>query len=180
MTGFPGINASDLPRAMVRSERRHKLTADRAELGNQQDAGGFGQETLRLSNFLWRPWYAKLWWICAAVFWVLVCLTSSILPRSFALQPERLGLFVTMAFHPYTIVPVLGLPLLFKWRRQVVFPWDDVQTFEDDEMRVEGLYEGESIGFHRLGARSHLSDPADIRSPLNPVNPANRWWRERH
>src|SRR3546814_20634647 len=36
----------------------------------------------RLSQWLWRPWYAKLWWKTAAIFWVAFILEEAFVPRS--------------------------------------------------------------------------------------------------
>lgn len=137
-------------------------------------------KSLRPRDYFWRPWYAKLWWGGAAIFWVVVWLVSWLLPRLFVPEDGGFGFLLAMIFHPYTIVPVLGLPLLFAWRQHVVFPWDDILTGQEDEEPSEGLYDGEGIGFHRPILRSHVHDPTDVRSPLNPVNPASAWWRDRH
>jgi len=45
--------------------------ADELEvLGDAQHADKLGQDALRLSNHLWRPWYAKLWWAAIPLYWL--------------------------------------------------------------------------------------------------------------
>lgn len=145
------------------------------DLEGDADAAG-----KRLSDWFWRPWYARLWWTAAGVFWIAAFLVSWLIPSLLVPDRDLASFLLVMAFHPFTIIPALGVPLLFSWRKNVVFPWDEMPEDTHELGPVDGLYEGESIGFHRPTSRSFLHDPADIRSPQNPVNPAHPWWRHRH
>src|SRR3546814_7880492 len=66
----------------------------------------------RLSQWLWRPWYAKLWWKTAAIFWVAFILEEAFVPRSLSHalfdQYEGWILGALLLFHPFLIVPVLA------------------------------------------------------------------------
>jgi len=62
----------------------------------------------KASEWLWRPWYAKLWWALTFIYWI--CLEGS-----FLLSPDHISqTFVTMlmalvlAFNPLTVLGVLG------------------------------------------------------------------------
>jgi hypothetical protein len=127
-------------------------------------------EAPRLSQWLWHPWYAKLWWKAAALFWIAFILEEAFVPRSL-FQPlfqeyEGWILAVTFLFHPFLILPVLGFGWLYAMFNQ--------PGGVDHDDYSEDLYGGSSIGFHRPHSLSFLSDPTDIRSPLNPLNPINR------
>jgi hypothetical protein len=127
--------------------------------------------SMGLSDYLWRPWYAKLWWLAAAIFWIIAAVASWVFPSLSSLPPESVTNFLALALHPFAIVPVLGFPAVWAWRCKTVLPWDpgfEAEFFEDDD---EELYGGESMGFERR--ISFMSDPRDPRSPMNPSHPLN-------
>lgn len=123
----------------------------------------------KLSTWFWKPWYAKLWWICAAIYWLLVLL----LPNENNPLDSTSGDYLMLLFHPFALFWYGGFRALWVWRQQVVFPWDPNWTEAGSDLDEDvDLYGGEGIGFHRPGPLSYYSDPSDIRSPLNPANPA--------
>ena len=143
-------------------------------------ANGEAGKKLHLADFFWRPWYAKLWWTSALIFWVLAAVVSWAFPGVGRSLPENAVNFLTLALHPFIIVPVLGFTFAWAWRQSVVLPWDPGYEADPTEEDLdEDPYGAGRIGFHH-DPMSYLSDPTDVRSPLNPVNPANPWWRHRH
>lgn len=135
------------------------------------------QSRLRLRDYFWRPWYARLWWLAAMVYWTICLIGAIFFPDLEKDVPETLGTWLMMAFHPYMIVPVLGFPLLWAWRWRVFFPWDDYPSGDDEAEPYDELYGGEPIGFHRSILRADPSHPAD---PLSPNNPSNPIYRRHH
>lgn len=128
----------------------------------------------KLSTWFWKPWYAKLWWFCAAVYWLLVLF----MPNDSTLLDESPGVFLMLLFHPFALFWYGMIRALWVWRQQVVFPWDPNWTETNPDLDEDAdLYGGEGIGFHRPLLMSYLSDPTDIRSPLNPVNRIRRHGR---
>lgn len=124
----------------------------------------------RVGDWLWRPWYAKLWWISIAVFWTVGGVAACLDIRSF---PPRSGYFdyLAMVLHPQAALPVLGFGYILK-----LFATQDTVLSEDDA--DEDLYAGNgSMGFHR--PLDYLADPTDPRSPLNPLNPLSPTYRNR-
>ncbi|MDF0491100.1 hypothetical protein PX699_22710 [Sphingobium sp. H39-3-25] len=122
-----------------------------------------------LSAWLWKPWYAKLWWLMAVTTW-LVALFA---PKTLVPPDGTFALVLTLIFHPFALFWYVAIRALWVWRQQVVFPWDPGYTDESaDGDHTDELYSGDGIGFHRPIPMSYMSDPTDIRSPLNPANPA--------
>lgn len=46
------------------------MTASQPDTADEQAVKCFGTEELRLSTWLWRPWYAKLWWTLIPIYWL--------------------------------------------------------------------------------------------------------------
>jgi hypothetical protein len=140
--------------------------------GDARSSTANTEAKLGVSDYFWRPWYAKLWWSCALIFGVLSIFATDIFSREWLQANDGWITLAGLALHPFTIVPVLGFPAVWAWRRTALLPWDpayDVQSTAE-EMEEE-LYGGENIGFNRRPL-SHLTDPTDVRSPLNPISPA--------
>jgi hypothetical protein len=147
----------------------------KSKFANQQvDGSSADQGTkLRLSDYFWRPWYAKLWWSCSIFLGVVAIFATEIFSREWLQANDGWITIVSLVFHPFTIVPVLGFPAVWAWRRSVVFPWDPGYEDESDDIE-EDLYGGESIGFGRRLKGADLSDPTDPASPFNSANPLYR------
>lgn len=129
---------------------------------------------IRLSDYFWRPRWVKAWWAIAALFWLAVFIDTW-LPRDLSFDPSDGKLFwLALALHPFTIVPVLGYRMAWAWRRdKALFPWDPgYSDTSDQDQAISSLYDGTGMGFHSPMHMSYLSDPFDVRSPLNPASPA--------
>jgi len=123
----------------------------------------------RLSAWFWKPWYAKLWWFCAVAFWLI----AEFAPRETNPFNSTTGSLVMLAFHPFALLWYGFFRALWRWRARLAVSWEpngDADADLNDE--GDGLYGVDGIGFHRPVPMSYLSDPTDIRSPMNPLNPA--------
>ena len=126
----------------------------------------------RLSWFLWRPWYAKLWWRAAALFWLMAFFVEWLAPDWSRSMSDDLRFALMIIFHPFTIIPALGLRLYWRWVASDTFAWPSNGKGEDG-FESEWHYDVEGIGSHRNSERS-LGHPLNPRSPLNPINPLYR------
>lgn len=130
--------------------------------------------TLKLSHLLWRPWYAKAWWTSAAVFWTAV----AFVPWAARATDDGIGFVLSLFVHPFALIWYLAGLYLWGWRQGLAYPWNP--SSEGRELSAEELAEihaGENFGFDERVPMSYLSDPTDIRSPMNPANPG---WIGRH
>lgn len=137
------------------------------------DADRLGREGF-LSWFLWRPWYAKLWWTIAALFWLTV-LTVSMLAPQWARGTDTWFLSILpIILHPFIIVPVLALRLYRRMLMQETFAWP--RRWRQDESGYELPRDGVNIGF------PCVIDPASMHpaDPLSPTNPASPYYRLHH
>jgi hypothetical protein len=64
-------------------------------------------QRLCASDWLWRPWYAKLCWATIPIYWTGAALSLSVLPLSEFYQSALAG-FLNIAFFPMTALIVLG------------------------------------------------------------------------
>ena len=86
----------------------------------------------RISNWLWRPWYAKLWWAGIAVYWSgKVCsLFSADLDQFYS---NALAGFLNVVFFPPLTLIVLGLG--YARARFDRGDWEFVETTHDELFR---------------------------------------------
>lgn len=109
-------------------------------------------------EFLWRPWYAKLWWICIPIYWILIADPT----RPSFLDPiVRSGYtaIANIAFLPLTAIFVLGFKFFARF-------FDGGRT-ASDERETE-------IGAHRPAGYPHPT--------IDEFDPASgpRWIGNRH
>lgn len=115
------------------------------------------------ADYLWRPWYAKLWWAAIVIYWGLVWLTDGRGPYT-PLQKGILGSLINILLLPVTAALLLGFRPLQRMSQPNGPGKDDVSDT------------WASFSWRRR--RNYLSDPSDPRSPLSPLNPINRQWRQ--
>lgn len=109
----------------------------------------------RVSTWLWKPWYAKLWWAAIAAYWMGkgASLYSPILDEFYT---STLAGFLNIAFFPPLALMVLGLGYACAW-----FEWSDWEFVEPTH---EQMFPKRSVG----GMRDPCADPLDPRSgPLH-------------
>jgi len=135
---------------------------DRAAL----DGTSFGTPAVQgPSDWLWRPWYAKLWWAGIPIYW---------LGAGLSLKSERLAAFFDTAiagycnvlFFPMTAFVVLGVGFARAWI-DALPPGDEGADLDDELIWPER-------GFGRRHSALDMFNPHSgvlyIGNPLNPLN----------
>lgn len=110
----------------------------------------------RLADYVWRPWFAKLWWIAIPLYWL-----PAGTPLAPLLEPyytSNCGAVTNVLFMPLTAAFILGFGYLRRAlaRRCLTVHWHDE---ERDAAR-------------RLGRPAPSLDQTDPRSPY--------FWMDRH
>jgi hypothetical protein len=108
----------------------------------------------RPSDWLWRLWYAKLWWTAIAAYWAgkIASLFSPALEQFYT---SALAGFLSLAFFPPLALIVLGLGFARAWFARS--NWEFVEPTHDE------MFPRRSVG----GMRDPASDPLDPRSGLH-------------
>ena len=126
--------------------------------------------TPKLSHLLWRPWYAKVWWASAVVFWFGV----AFVPGAARSMDGGFAFALSLFLHPFALIWYVAGRYLWVLRKGLAFPpvrrrMIDGSFVED----VDDISADEDFVFGRTGVMSYLDDSTDVRSPLNPANPRN-------
>lgn len=125
---------------------------------------------LKLSDLLWRPWYAKAWWASTAVFWAAV----AFVPAAAKTTDDGFVFALSLFLHPFALMWYMLARYLFIWRKGLAFPSiPSGMAGTADGVDVDVLLGEADFGFSRSGVMSYLDDPTDVESPLNPANPIN-------
>ena len=106
----------------------------------------------RASAWLWRPWYAKLWWACIAVYWTgkLASYWSPALDDAYS---TALAGYLNIALYPFTALIVLGVRFVPVWMEHHGWVWVEPSR--------EQMFPKRSVG----GYLDPMADPLDPRSP---------------
>ncbi|MDF0490281.1 hypothetical protein PX554_19310 [Sphingomonas sp. H39-1-10] len=144
-----------------------------AALESKEDEGL--AETPRLSAWLWKPWYAKLWWTAIPIWWAGVAISTQV---DFLESFYRGGLagYLNVLFFPMTALMVLGVGYV-RERLDNFVGQGEGRPLSDEEAEAERQRVWEE--HERMVKRSRaFADPSDPRSgpfwignPLNPLNP---------
>lgn len=134
------------------------------------DGAGAPASNLKLSNLLWRPWYAKAWWASAAVFWAAV----AFVPGAAKTTDDGFVFALSLFLHPFALIWYLVGRYVWRWWKGESFG-DDPNKAEHGRCATEQdiCDDKEDFRLFRGDPLTYLYDPADIRSLLNPANPAN-------
>lgn len=129
---------------------------------------GMDQERseLHLRNWIWRPWYAKLWWSGVPIYW-LGMLASLKIDALAEIYHSAAGGYLNVLFFP----PIAALVLSFGFLRQWLgsLPAQEGGELDDDYLRDRKRYgpSGMPWEFDPLDPRSGVHWNG---SPLNPIN----------
>ena len=115
-----------------------------------------GIEHPRARSWLWRPWYAKLWWACIACYWVGKLALYWYRPLGDFYSTAFAG-YANIAFYPFTALLVLGARFIPVWMSCRGWEWRTPSHDELASKRSTGVL------------RDPYSDPLDPRCP--------RYWR---
>ena len=69
---------------------------------------------VRASNWLWRPWHAKLWWAAILIYWLGMAASLQI-PRLAEFYASALAGFLNVLLFPMTALVVLGIGFAREW-----------------------------------------------------------------
>ncbi|UXC93000.1 MULTISPECIES: hypothetical protein [Sphingobium] len=114
-------------------------------------------------DWFWHPWYAKLWWGSAAIFWAVILAVPGYL------LPGAIVVLVGALLHPFVIVPVLGAGFFRTWF-----------SYHFRAGNGEGLTWSQHDDFCRDMASFRRMDPTDPSNssyyghPANPMSEASR------
>ena len=102
----------------------------------------------KAANWLWRPWYAKLWWAAIPIYWAAAAASLKIPVLATFYNSAAAG-FLNVAFFPPTALLVLGFGLARAWldRPLVGDPLSDEEIEELERIRMEDE-EWERLGPH--------------------------------
>jgi hypothetical protein len=91
---------------------------------------------LRIGDYLWRPWYAKAWWIAIPLYWLPAGTTFGPAMQSFYFS--GLGIATNIIFTPITAGLILGFGYLRRLSAEgePADPWYD---YDVGEYRQPGM-----------------------------------------
>ena len=127
------------------------MDGDSVDSGSSTEAVDASRPRPRMSQWIWRPWYAKLWWGCAALYWSGK-LGAWFSPDLDTVYTSAAAGYLNLAFYPFVPLIVLGVGYVGDWMDYYRWEWVS-------EPREE-LFPKRSVG----GWRDPYSDPANPRS----------------
>ena len=132
----------------------------------------------QLSDWLWRPWYAKAWWIAIPAWWIGMA-ASTRMPALESFYDTAMAGFLNILFFPMTALMVLGVGYAQHWLAHFLTP-DDGEPFSDDALAGIAYLEAEDArALEDFKARTNIYDPRSgglfIGNPLSLQNPHHRF-----
>ena len=129
----------------------------------------------KLSAWLWRPWYAKLWWTAIPIWWLGMAATTRVDVLA-AFYGGALAGYLNVLFFPMTALMVLGVGYVRERLDGFVGPGDGTPLSEEEALAVtKHVWEEHDRAMKNLRAGSDVFDPRSgplwIGNPLNPLNP---------
>lgn len=128
---------------------------------------------LRISDWIWRPWYAKLWWFAIPLWWVGVTLAPAHAAFSGVFQ-SPFAAYLNVLFFPFAPILVLGAGFVPAWLDGWKASWRGNGYDDEEHRRILAEWDEQDRRSEELRA---LTDPLDPRSGAlwvnNPINPFN-------
>jgi len=135
-------------------------------------------ERSRASDWLWRPWYAKLWWATIPVWWLGMAASSRI-PVLESFYDSALAGFLNILCFPMTALMVLGVGYVQHWLAHFPTPGDGGSLSVDAEAAIAGMDEEHERAFEALNASMDIYDPRSdglyIGTPTSFQHPNRRF-----
>lgn len=127
------------------------INSDSASNENNEAQVTVGAVRPKAANWLWCPWYAKLWWAGIVAYWAGKG-GAMYSPTLDTFYTSVLAGFLNILFFPPLALMVLGLGFARAW-----FVWSDWEFVEPTH---EQMFPKRSVG----GMRDPYADPLDPRS----------------
>jgi hypothetical protein len=125
-------------------------------------------ERPRLSSWLWKPWYAKLWWVSIPVYWIGMFGSRS-MPLLIAFYESAFAGYLNIAFMPFTALLILG----FGYAPARL---DLIRNGEDPNWQIDEIFDPSS----RPGKPFPFQDIYNPRSGTRYIgNPLSLQWPHR-
>ena len=135
-------------------------------------------ERPRASDWLWRPWYAKLWWSAIPVWWMGMAASTKIAPLADFYDGALAG-FLNILFFPMTALMVLGLSYAQRWLAHFPMVVGGTPLSEKQAALVANLEEEHLRAIDAMNSATDIFDPRSdglyIGNPLSPQNPHHRF-----
>ena len=107
----------------------------------------------RASDWLWRPWYAKLWWVAIPIYWFPAGAPFKI-DFLVGFYSSSIGLYLNIFFLPVTALIVLG----FGYARELRESDRWIEDYNPEHNRASSLY------------RRTPGSPPAFMDPLSPLS----------
>jgi len=137
-----------------------------SQIVNADDADTDRKE-LHLRNWLWRPWYARLWWSGVPVYWLGMLATLK-LDALADFYHSAAGGYLNILFFPPIVALVLAFGFLKCWLARL-------PAAEYDEPDEEEYWRKQRLGPSGMPREVDPLEPSSgafwIGNLLNPLNP---------
>ena len=156
--------------AVIMCGRKGLTMSTASDNPTETDAKAAGAARPLARTWLWRRWYAKVWWLGATAYWLgkSVSFARPILDEFYT---SALAGFLNILLFPSTILLILGFGFVRAWSA-----WSDLELLSPPH---EEMFPKRSVG----GWRDPYTDPLDPRSgtlwigsPENQAKLFNRRW----
>ncbi|MBB3356998.1 MULTISPECIES: hypothetical protein [unclassified Novosphingobium] len=130
-----------------------------------------------LSAWLWKPWFAKLWWTTIPVWWLGMAVSTRVDTLESFYRGWIAG-YLNVVFFPMTALMVLGVGYVRERLDSFVGQGDDVPLSDEEASALAAKLHRDQLERMRERARAYANpmDPRSgslwIGSAMNPNNPA--------
>jgi len=132
----------------------------------------------RASDWLWRPWHAKLWWASIPVWWVGM-VASTRVPALESFYDSAMAGFLNILFFPMTALMVLGVGYVQHWLAEFPLPGDGGLLPEEAAAGMAYLEAEDAFALEEFMARTNIYDPRSgglfIGTPTSFQHPNRRF-----
>jgi hypothetical protein len=118
-------------------------------------------ERPRISMWVWKPWYAKLWWSLTAIYWILGVGAFFIRPLA-DIYTSDIAYVLHVVFYPVFAFVLMS----FGWAGAWLDALDLAAAHPEAENKLGWVRSYEPDGIHERWMRSYR-DPHNIYSPLS-------------
>ncbi|PZU07850.1 hypothetical protein [Sphingomonas sp.] len=132
-------------------------------------------QTPQLSAWLWKPWYAKLWWTAIPIWWGGMAASTRIDALE-AFYRGGIAGYLNVVFFPGTALMVLGVGYLRERLDRFVGQGEGgpLSDEEEDDLFQMRMRQEQNRFLDGIGKGTDMFDPRSgplwIGNPLNPLN----------